>query len=674
MALHEIKERDVLRRSPDLQLRLALGRIGGGSGTLAFGPGTYEIKEAHRTRPSVAWWLAPGAVLDVLGKLTIQGPIFAPRQRIFATRISGGLATSRVTLDASRGQKIAEVLPEWWGAGADQGEGLQAMARSLTKAGRTLITFNGSAYRARPMTFSPGHRFVSPRGAEISATGRNPFLMEIVHEMEGEAPMTSMQGLRFIGQVPSTQDQAPEEDLVVVRSLRGGAVPLNLMSCAFVETSGAGLVIPSGAIVQANELGAERCRRAGLETTFRLSVPNLSRRLVPKTVTALQWSNRDSRVRFNADVRVGDQGAQTLVQMSDIDLGGSLNIMGSDASRVTLMRCEVDEALSMDAQGAQIIAYMSNFKGRRISDRGHFGARLQAPGVSLMSQCNFSFDFDKEAFTQRFMDRQEPSRPALSPSSPTPFPNQAGPSTDRTAGQLFGDPAPFPDFVKFAEDIPVPAFMTVEWETVLGVPVQGILLLASSAFVTPSGQATEDIACLRSVGTRKGLLPVLVLDNVDLRGTELGSEFVRRQHVLIQGASMMALRSVRLKNSLGDLSLNVSSAAAGAFFDALEIEGIPDGMCLQFQGEPMSLPLVLAAPMVGIERVSCLWGGRLLQQRGAMSPPLGAFQGDQIVVDDRPVLVCVRSGSRNSEWRPVESGLDARCSLPLGLSPRPIRP
>ena len=592
MALFDITERDLLRLRPgrdlslDLRLRSIQREIGGGSGTLAFRRGFYRVMGQFTFGPSVAWWFEPGAVLDVQGALTIQGPLFAAAARIFSTKEEGGIATSNVLLDASLGQKIAEVRPEWWGSGSDndRGMGLQAMASSLTTAGRTIIVFEGSSYEARTMRLAPGHRFVSVSGTTIrSAAGGT--VVEIVHDADTEAPRTSFEGLTFSGLQGSRRGR--QDDLVVVRSEQNAAVPLSLTGCAFENTDGVGLALPLGAIVQASNLSAVECGRAGIEVS-----PGDA-----TSLTLLQWSNSDQDLDFDAAVTVEADDTQAIVQLRDINIGGRLNISGNADSRVSLIRCQTRGALELGLPKAQVIAVDCSFQARTLRQdrtlRGErsCGSKLDAGAVSLFSRC--TFDIDLAAIFNAAVDRQEPARPSLLSSLPL---DEIIP-TLRTARVLGTGPTPFPDFIDFQSVGFNCRVLDVDWGD-----REGVLLLASTSIQTPVSEGPSTTG-LRS---RQGVAnSIILLDRTEASGLQRCLEIANGGDVLIQRSRLSPLRLARLSARERALNFTVVATLQGERLGGLELSGDQELVCVRFQGGPLP---ALAVPFEGLRAQTCVWG------------------------------------------------------------------
>ena len=635
MALHEITPRDL---TPTLDARLSalLDEIGAGSGTLAFGRGTYRIEGSYTVGPSVSWWFEPGAVLDVQGELTIQGAIFAAPKRIFATRLIGEMATSSVNLDAKNGQKIAEVLPEWWGAGPQQssGHGLQAMAASLRGAGRLIISFGAEFYSARPMRLNVGQRLVSSRGATIQALLTDQPLIELKHEGADEAPKTSFEGLGFVGAAhPSPDSMKPPSDLVVVQSSQGAVVPLSVVDCSFSVTRGSGLVVPTGAIIQATALSASDCGRAGLE--FRPSPQETQE----TPVTVLQWSNptQGTTPPFDAAVVVNAPGKTAIVQLADVKIGGRLEISGDSASRVTLVRCSVKGALVLNTPGAQTIATDSAFNMAR-TNADAIG--IKAPAVSIWGGCSAEGSCAQTAQEGRVQPTAS-SLPSLLGFSRVRI--------DQDAEELSN----------------ACSALDIDWENRAGA-----VLVADTRLRTMQEQAS-------SVGihSRDGSGPAsrLMVDGARLEGQETGIKLNDGASLLAQRLGAIPERALALA-SLDDRPnprlLRVVAVAQVEGVDALGLKLRGDGALSSVSFKGVAIPVSEAPPLEfdASEQGSVVWGGRLLAASEAFALALGrgeldlgGLRGDQIVVDGRPVLVCITPDARQARWRLVGSGALGPC-------------
>ncbi len=616
MALHELGTQGLVLPGQALARKLRTLRFS--RATLALGPALYILEGDFEAGPSVALWLAPGAVIEVRGSLTIRGPVFAPPQRIFATRIAqDGTATSGVVIDATKGTQLPEVLPEWWGAGApdDRGEGLQAMALSLARKCRVSVRFEAQSYLARPMHLRPGHRFFSARGTTLIAAGPELPLLHIdpmlaVDIGSDDSPVdpslgmldaqTFIESVSFEGLGPQAAVEASgstqERALVVVSPLPGKKVPLELTDCAFSKVKGTGLVIPPGCALQASRLTASQCTVAGIRTA---SVPESA-----GETTFFQWTNatRSPRTLFGASVRIGDgAGHRVIVQWRDVRVEGEVRVEGDEASRVTLTRCAISESLRIEAPGAQIIAVECQIRSGSFHDKPVvLGSTLKTPGVALLSQCTLEVD------------------PGRSPAA------QAG-----------------------------RAALTFDWRQ----PNSGGAPLVLMARVSSTSTPRLPLFDIPSVWLRsaRGVKdePVVMFDHVVLKGTRLGLLLEGVQHVLVGGASRFPMRSARVLD-IG-AQLVVSTPRLKSFFGGLDNATLFPGMCLTFQGYPMGLAEVFDAPMVDVEAIFCQLGGRLLTAPSLVALPTGALLGDQIVGDnEEPIFVFARQGNGPLRWLGVE--------------------
>ncbi len=594
------------------------------SATLAFEPGVYRIGGEFEFGPSVAWWFAPGAMLDVRGRLIIQGPVCAPAQQIFTPHLEEELATSRVFLHGSRVQQVPEVLPQWWGAGLedDQGQGLQAMAQSLAFAHPTLISFGPGTYLARPMTFKPGHRFTAPRFATLKAALPSPFLMTILHEGPQKAPRTSFEGLSFEGHEPpastgrlpppydalfalfadpnrAATSPSPTQDLLVVQSTQHSEVPLTLVSCMFSKASGTGVLLHSGASIQAHRLFASQCQTAGL-------VMHSS-----NTPSTLQWSNRDSPQRpFAADVILGDLASKTVLQLSDVTLQGRLQVQGNAHSRITLVRCHIKETLNIHAPGAYVVVVESHIESQNTA-----GSQVQSPAVALFGKgCTWS------------------TKP------------------ERERGE---------------EGVVEPASMTIQWEDQGTLVWPGVSLVGDGTFNEPEETGIKRFIGLRAQGRPSGPSPIIVLDNTVLNKNFTSLLAENRISIFVQGDSKIESLRVLLNTDL-ELAVSRTSKASFGFIDNSEFF---NPSCVQFMGKPRRLRASLLGSRE-TEGLRCVLGGRVLlvveDDSNALELPTWAFRGDLIVRSAQPSIVptqvCLHSSSLKTVWYDVISGDNGSCS------------
>ncbi len=653
----------------DRQLRDIESTIGPtGSATLAFEPGDYRIYGEFEFGPSVAWWFAPGAVLDVRGQLLIQGPVCATAQQIFATRIEGESATSRVFLHGSPVQQVPEVLPQWWGAGLedDQGRGLQAMAQSLAFAHPTLISFGPGTYLARPMTFKPGHRFAAPRLATLKAALPSPFLMTILHEGSQKAPRTSFEGLLFEGHEPPAPNRAatspsPTQDLLVVRSTRRSEVPLTLVWCTFSKASGTGLLLHSGASIQAHGLFANQCQTAGL--AMRSS----------NAPSTLQWSNRDFPQRlFAADVILGDLSSKTVLQLSDVTLQGRLHVRGNAQSRMTLVRCQIKETLNIHAPGAYLVVVESHIESQNRAE-----SQVQSPAVALFGKgCTWSTTPDRgeDGFVEpALMTIQWEDQEGLDLSLIT------GPVEDFRARRRTQEPICWSSLEPSLRH--VTGYLNNGWsrpdQEMLEWP--GVFLVGNGIFNEPDdfiGKSTG----LRAHGRSSGRSPIIVLDDVtlgksfadilvesaaNLQRNFTGIQAENKLDLFVQGSTLVGNVSLGLNS---EIRLAVSTSrkpGSFSFFGPVYNLDFLNPSCIQFMGKPRLLPALVLLPP-GTEGLSCVLGGRLLVQHDNGQLPTWAFRGDLIVRSAQPSIepahVCLRSSRLETVWRDVISGNNERCS------------
>ncbi|MBI5513948.1 MAG: hypothetical protein HY909_09280 [Deltaproteobacteria bacterium] len=175
-----------------------------GTGTLFLPAGEYYFAATGSTQPgslgpvalyvpsTVTLWFDPGArfVLDPEVVIEIEGDILAGLQRIFECRGEGS-AVARVRLT---GNRLREVLPEWWGArpGEDSGRALQLAMDAAFHAPRSA---NVGRHRSPiPVTLSGLYRT-----STTLLLGRSPFDPA---PRPGAAPIFSGNGLWLRGTAP----------------------------------------------------------------------------------------------------------------------------------------------------------------------------------------------------------------------------------------------------------------------------------------------------------------------------------------------------------------------------------------------------------------------------------------------------------------------------------------
>lgn len=98
-------------------------------GTMYFPPGTYKIESALTFPLHVTVVMAAGAKFASVGAvaLTISGPFYARRERVFDSLPTGGATPLAVSFP--HGSPTNEYLPEWWGAFPTEAGGTECSAR-----------------------------------------------------------------------------------------------------------------------------------------------------------------------------------------------------------------------------------------------------------------------------------------------------------------------------------------------------------------------------------------------------------------------------------------------------------------------------------------------------------------------------------------------------------------
>ena len=390
------------------------------SATLAFRAGTYTIDGTWTVPRTVSLWFAKGAVLNVRGALFIQGTIMAAPFRIFELQgATASAVTSNVVLatyaDArsDHQQSIAELAPEWWGAGevGDGGLGLVAMARSLeTFAGRYTIHFGLSGpakvYRSAGAVFDGGHRFAGQNGAVIEAAqASQPSVLTVMPSKQvvqrGAQTVsfrTTFEGLEFRGLGGNQNSNLREQTLLSIPH----SMPVSVADCAFNTVNGVGLRCGLGVRLQASRVSAEQCSQAGLlvsQTSEQVGAPNIPPTTFVQWNNALDNANLDAgRLSFDADMVVQTGSDRAVVQLTHTDMQGRLIVESGVIEqaqetlrpRMTLTHCNFQGAVSLGVPSGIVTASHCQFNAA-IQDEPTKSILVGEPAAVSFDECTFTF-------------------------------------------------------------------------------------------------------------------------------------------------------------------------------------------------------------------------------------------------------------------------------------------